>query len=208
MRYVWKDYPPQETIVEGERVVKTGTLDEVLAYAEKIKGLKLPYHLTRPTSWRHLIVGIYSCRGVMDPEYSPSSKKIQDLVMTTPMQAFLEISLLYKERKLPDDWIVDAVDIARGSKYQYKIYDICNKKVSARTTWKWLNSSERHLRLAGLWVCSVKTGLLEKYYRKCAEMRIAEPKSSEDFLINEKVKAAETNGAVMEFYQGTRLSSL
>ena len=38
MKYVFSDYPEQSVIVEGQVVVKNGTLEEVLAYAEKIKG--------------------------------------------------------------------------------------------------------------------------------------------------------------------------
>ena len=193
MVYAWKKgYPEQRVIDEGARVVKSGTVDEVFAYAEKIKGAKLPYFLTRPTTWRHLIVGIHSL-GVMDDMYSPKRVERKNLFAAAPIEAFIRITILYAGRKLPKSWIESAIDVARGSKYEYKVLDVCNARVANGVAWKWLNSDNPSLQLAGLWVCAEKTGLAGKYYVKCETFRIEKPDSSNDFLVNERVRQAMIN---------------
>ena len=187
MRYVFSDYPEQELIVEGQLAVKNGTLEEVLAYAEKIKGKKLPYYLTRPTSWRHVIVGTYS----LGPT-NYSLKTVEKALVTAPLFAFLEITILMSGRRLPRKWMEDAFDIAHGGRREYELYDaLCNERVAMSTVWAWLNSDFEELVCAGVCTCANRTDLPEKFYKKCAKLSIVEgPFTQRDIWFDGQVEKA------------------
>jgi len=190
MKYVFMDYPEQSVIVEGQVIVKNGTLEEVLAYAEKIKGEKLPFYLTRPTSWRHIIVGTYSLGAT-----NYSLKTVEKVLVTAPLFAFIEITILMSGRRLPRRWMENAFDIAHGGNREFEVYDsLCNRRVAVSTVWDWLNSDIEEFVCAGVCTCANRTDLPEKFYKKCEELeRLEGPFTERDVWFNGQVEKALDN---------------
>ncbi len=188
--YAFKQYPPQDVIVEGGRIVREGTLEEVIEYGQKIEGQKLPFYLTRPTSWRHLVVGIYS-RGAMDY----SLKEADKTLATAPLFAFLEITLLLSGRRLPRTWVEEAIDIASGGTRETDVYEaLCNGTIAKRTIHTWLTSEFEHLQIAGVCTCAARTDLPADFYDLCGKYEVVSgPFTQKDCWLNAKIEKAFEN---------------
>ena len=184
MKYYFRDCPSRDVILKGHEIVKSGTFDEVMAYAKENEGKCLPYSLTRATSWRHIIIGIYS-RGAM----AYTVKQVERRLAETPIFAFLEITILMKDRRLPRWWIERALELAYGGKYEFRIYEICGKRIANTTAWEWLNSDKRYLQIAGVCVCAAKPGLAPKFYIKCVDVDVNLYSLSDIWVKNKIVEA-------------------
>jgi len=134
----WEKQRIASILAEGEKLVNNPRADvaDLVRFGRRFKGKKLPESLAGDDSWQKAIVGLIV--------YGPDAYKLEHLewcAYSAPDRAFLTISFLLREKSLPKQWIMNALNLAHYSVqgYEWIIYKICNGHIHKKTIKKWLN---------------------------------------------------------------------